>query len=102
MNIGKLQENKAVRWFGFLFGLVLINLIIFGLYDTNKNPDDGHYSNWSQNKNIVFIAFERVTFGLGISMILLPMLLGHFKDITNFLSLYTLGVQCRDFHSPCI
>jgi peptidoglycan/LPS O-acetylase OafA/YrhL len=93
--IGKLQENKVIRRVTFLFGLVLINFILFSLYEIVKNPEGGHYSSWSQNKNIAFIAFERVAFGLGISMILLPMLLGHFKGITKFLCLYPWSLMSR-------
>jgi peptidoglycan/LPS O-acetylase OafA/YrhL len=94
--IGKLQENKTVRWLTFFFGLVLINTLIFSQYDAYKDSGpDSSFHNWSEHQNIAFIAFERVTFGLGLSMVFLPMLLGHFRGIAWFLSLYPWSVLAR-------
>ena len=42
-----------------------------------------------------FIAFERFIFGLGISLIFLPLLLGHFSIVSDFLSIYPFSVLSR-------
>ena len=87
--IAKSQENAYVRGFTFLCGLALINIMIFLPYDLYKDPgDDFEFDNWSQTANETFIAFERFAYGLGLSMIFLPMLLGHFRLFSGFLSLY--------------
>jgi peptidoglycan/LPS O-acetylase OafA/YrhL len=105
VTIGKLQEKKTVRWITFFLGLGLINALIFSEYDIVKHPGPNNstkfpfsvynFHHWSENQNIAFIAFERVTFGLGLSMILLPILLGHFKEIAGFLSLYPWSVLAK-------
>jgi peptidoglycan/LPS O-acetylase OafA/YrhL len=93
--IGKMQENKTIRWLTFFIGLGLINTLIFCLYDAYKDRGSGNYPNWTEHDNIAFIAFERFTYSIGISMVLLPMLLGHFKGIASFLSLYPWSVMAR-------
>ena len=87
--IAKSQEIFYIRGFTFLFGLALVNIMIFVPYDLYKDPGiELEFDNWSQTTNESFIAFERFIYGLGLSMIFLPMLLGHFRLFSGFLSLY--------------
>lgn len=94
--IAKMQEVWHIRIVSFLLGLGLINLLIFSQYSNYKYPGENfQYGSWSRNEDYAFIAFERVVFGIGLSLLFLPMLLGHFKPITAFLSLYPWSILAR-------
>ena len=96
LTIAKLQENWYVRASTFLCGLILVNVMIFVLYDTYKYPGERYeYNSWSHAQNYAYIAMERTVFGLGLSCMFLPMLLGHFRPLTRFLSLYPWSVLAR-------
>lgn len=85
--IAKALKNVFVRCGMFFFGLALINILIFSQYDTYHHPgDDYTYHHWSKKANYAFYALERTTYGLGISFIFLPLLLGYFKPLADFLS----------------
>ena len=87
--IAKLQENKFIRLGSMIFGWILINIMIFSLYDTYQYPGKNYdFPHWSKASNYTFIALQRFIYGLGLSMIFLPLLLGHFKTISSFLSIY--------------
>lgn len=87
--ISRCLSNTYIRYFIFSFGLSLLNVLIFVQYDTYKHPgDDLKYRHWSKHSNYTFIALERFAYGLALSMILLPCLLGFFKFINWFMSLY--------------
>jgi peptidoglycan/LPS O-acetylase OafA/YrhL len=45
------------------------------------------WTNWSLTDNVLFIGFSRFFWGVGLSLILLPMLLGYIPLATWFLSL---------------
>ncbi|CAG9323408.1 unnamed protein product [Blepharisma stoltei] len=86
--IGKKLENKPIRFFIGLLGLALINIIIFVQYDSTKHP--GPYMNfphWTHEQNEAYVAFSRFVFGLGLTLLFLPALLGHFTWMAGFLSL---------------
>mmetsp|Transcript_9249 Transcript_9249/g.9231 ORF Transcript_9249/g.9231 Transcript_9249/m.9231 type:complete len:157 (+) Transcript_9249:1244-1714(+) len=81
--VAKKFENIYFRYIACFIGLALININIFVLYDTFKHPGKGlTYPHWTDSENVAFIAFNKVTFGLGITLVLLPALLGHFNWIT--------------------
>ena len=71
----------------------MVNFLFFSVYDTSRHYKDSAYPYWSQIENTLYIAFERFLFGLGISLIFLPLLLGHFTIISNFLSLYPWSIM---------
>ena len=94
--IAKAQEIWYVRFITFFLGVSLINILVFSQYDLYKHPGSkSQYDYWSNNSKYAFIALERTVYGLGISMIFLPMLLGYFKPITAFLSLYPWSILAR-------
>ena len=63
--------------------------MIFSLYDTYKYPGENYdFPHWTKASNYVFIALQRFVYGIGLSMLLLPILLGYFKRLSCFLSLY--------------
>ena len=94
--IGKLQEVWYVRILTFGTGLAVVNVMIFALYNTNEYPgENGEYHSWSHTQNYAYIALERTAYGAGLSMLFLPMLLGHFKPIVAFLSLYFWSILAR-------
>lgn len=94
--IAKSQEKWYIRVITFIVGLALLNVLIFSQYDNYKHPGSGlEYHHWSRTDNIAFIALERLVYGLAMSCIFLPMVLGHFKPITAFLSLYPFSLLAR-------
>ena len=94
--IARLQEVWYVRVVSFVLGLGLINILIYSQLSTIQYPGDyNQYDSWSKNQNYAFIAFERPVYGLGLSLMILPMLLGHFKCISRVLSLYLWSVLAR-------
>ena len=94
--IVKSQENLYIRIFTFLFGLILINTIIFTRYPIyNYLKDSYEDPYWNETQNAIFLAFDRATFGLGISLIFLPMLLGYFPIISAILSWYPWSVLSK-------
>jgi peptidoglycan/LPS O-acetylase OafA/YrhL len=84
--IGKLINNVIGAWVSFVIGLFLITLLIFVQYDVWKHGDLT-FTYWSRAQNIQFIAWNRLTYGFGMSCLMLPILLGHIKPAEWFLSL---------------
>ena len=94
--IAKLHEVWYIRVISFAVGLSLITILIFSQLSTIKYPGDySEYNSWSNAQNYVFIAFERPVYGLGLSMMILPMLLGHFRPLIRALSIYPWSVLAR-------
>ena len=94
--LGKIQENIYWRISVFITGLLLVNVIFFATYDLHSHPgNDESYLYWSSLGNIFYIGFENTTFALGISLMLLPLLLGHFQLISNFMSLYIWNILAK-------
>ena len=96
LSIAKLQEIWYARMITFALGLAVVNVMIFALYNTNKYPGENfEYHSWTHTQNYAYIAMERTAYGLGLSLVFLPMLLGHFKPICKFLSLYPWSILAR-------
>ena len=94
--IAKTQENKCIRIYTFIAGLVLLNIIFFATYDLHHYPgEDMSYNHWSFIGNLFYVAFENIIFTLGVTLVLLPLLLGHFQPIINFMSLYFWNVLAK-------
>ena len=91
-----IQKKWYFRVAGFILGLSVINLLVFSPESSNKETGpDNNATYWSDTQNYIYIAFERFSFGLGLSLVLLPLLLGYFKPITKLLSLYYWTVLSR-------
>ncbi|CAG9332898.1 unnamed protein product [Blepharisma stoltei] len=85
--IGNKLEDPLIRYvFGFI-GLSLISILVWVQYDTLEYPGTlMEYSHWSHSQNEAFVTLCRPLFGLGLTLLLLPSLLGHFNFITWVLS----------------
>lgn len=85
--VGQKFEDTKIRYILAFFGIALINVNLFVPFDTYKNPGDFFsYPNWTHDENVAYIAFNKVTYGLGLTLVLLPALLGHFPWMTWILS----------------
>lgn len=94
--IGNAMKNIIIRSISMLFGLILINLLIFSQFNTYKHPGENqNYNHWSDTDNYAFIALERFLYGAGITLIFLPLLLGYFKPVIWFLSFPTFSFFSR-------
>jgi peptidoglycan/LPS O-acetylase OafA/YrhL len=83
----KTLENRYTRVIAFALGVALINILIFFQYDLYSNPGANYeYEEWTKTENYTFIALERIGFGLGVTFILLPLLLGYFSGIVAFMA----------------
>ncbi|OMJ91780.1 hypothetical protein SteCoe_5560 [Stentor coeruleus] len=96
LKFAQLFENTIFRYFCFIFGLVLLNLIMYFAFELYENPgSDNHYIHWTSTGNIIFLTFERITASLGIWLILTPMLLGYFRLFSSLMSLYPFVIFAR-------
>ena len=93
--IVKLLEVRYIRVCSFILGLILMNGVLYFQYLTYKNPGSGKYESWTNTQNYTFIALEKLVFGLGLSFIFLPMLLGYFKPIAEILGSYPFSVLSK-------
>ena len=94
--IGKPLDNIIVRYTTFFIGLSIINFLIFIQYDLYKHPgSEMKYHEWNNNVRYSFIALQRVVYSLGLSMVLMPMLLGYMRIVSNFLGAYIWSVMAR-------
>ena len=84
--LGNLLENRYIRYSGYLLGLFLINFFIFIQFTAYRDVDHG-FTSWTHAENVLFYTFERVCWGVGVSLLFLPMLMGHWKVGTWVLSL---------------
>ena len=85
--ICKTLEKWYARYASFIVGNALLVVLLYGQYDVYIYPwENDEDEGWARFRIDIFIAFERVTYGIGMSLIFLPMLLGFFKPITRFLS----------------
>lgn len=84
--IGNCFANKYFRYAGYCLGLFLINFFIFIQYNAYKDVDNG-WTSWSRSETSAFYGLSRPCWAVGISLLFLPMLLGHWKLATWFLSL---------------
>ena len=84
--LGNLLENRYIRYAGYLLGLFFINFFIFIQFTAYRDVDNG-WTSWTRGEIAAFYGFSRPCWGLGISLLFLPMLLGHWKLVAWFLSL---------------
>ena len=94
--IAMMQDVWYIRTVFFGIGLGLINFIIFSQYSFYKDPGENYqFENWSDTEYYAFIAFERVIYGLGLSFLLLPVVLGHFQLVTDLLSFSAFNILSK-------
>ena len=94
--IGKLLDNFIIRYVIFFIGFCIINFLIFIQYDLYKHPgSEMKYHEWSNNQRYSFIALQRFFYSLGLSMVLMPMLLGYMRIVSNFLGAYIWSIMAR-------
>ncbi|OMJ91130.1 hypothetical protein SteCoe_6394 [Stentor coeruleus] len=87
--IVKSCENAFFRYSVFLIGWGIVNVFIFTEFNTFNKPGSSYdFSYWTGNENAIYMTFNRFGFGLGLSMVLLPLLLGYFRPISQFMLLY--------------
>ena len=88
LSVVKLQEICQWRLLGMVAGIgLLIVMVCCELHFANNPGENFEYDVWTDSQRHIFMAFERVLLGLGFSLILLPVLLGHFRILRGFLSL---------------
>lgn len=75
-----------MRYITIVLGLALINFVIWIAYDAYRYVDDLEFNNWSQTENTLYISLSRFGFALGLSMIMMPLLFGHFRVLIEFMS----------------
>ena len=79
-------KNMVVRLMSLTVGLFLVSFFVFYQYDTNHHPgSDMKYNRWGDDSNVAFYTFMRVGFILGLTMFILPVLLGYLKPVAIFL-----------------
>ena len=83
----KINNYRTIRIIMYLIGVGLILLMIFVHYPIMNYPDD-----FSQTFNVMFLTFSRTIFVIGMTLFLLPALMGHNRPTAWFLSL--------DFFTP--
>lgn len=87
--IVKCFENTYFRYIIFLLGWGIINVFIFTEFNTFNKPGQNYYfTHWSDSENNIYMTFNRFGFGLGLSLLLMPLLLGYFKPLANFMLYY--------------
>jgi hypothetical protein len=85
--IANSMNNVYIRYTTFFLGLALINTFIWAQYDVYAHPGPYYkYDEWTDSGNAAFIAFERFGFGLGVTCILGPLLLGHLTWVVAFMT----------------
>ena len=84
--IGGFWENKYVRYIGATIGFVLnVLLIIYIFKSYRKLRTDDDYSDTGEDMYYLYLGFRRPLFAIGVSLIIMPALLGHFDYLRMFL-----------------
>lgn len=78
----KVHESRALRMLLYFIGSVLFFGMIFIFYPINNHPE-----NFGDFFNVMFLTFSRAILITGMSMILLPAMMGHCWAVRSFLSL---------------
>ena len=96
LSVAEVYNSLAARIISFLLGLLGLGLLISVSYDVYDNPGrDDSYSHWAKSDHYLFLTLEKVVFGLSLSLLLLPVALGHFRPIGQIMSSYPFIVLGR-------
>lgn len=84
-SILKLFHSRYVRYLFYLIGLGLISFMIFMEYPAYSSAakSESLEDDWNQSSRSAFMAFNRSGFVLGVSLIVLPLLMGYNKAVGN-------------------
>jgi peptidoglycan/LPS O-acetylase OafA/YrhL len=96
LGIAEVYQNLTVRIFSFCLGLCGLSFLVFVTFDIYDNPGpDDRYTHWEKIDHHLFLTFEKVIFGASLSLIMLPVALGHFPIIGSIMSSYPFIVLGR-------
>ena len=77
-----IDESKGTRWIMYILGAIIWWGLLIAGQVINKDPD--HYSMFF---NMLFLAFSRTLFVLSMSLMIMPLLMGHATYARKLLSL---------------
>lgn len=77
-----IDKTKWFRFFLYIGGMAIMATFVFTFYSINRYPDD-----FGLAFNILYLTFSRGLFILGLTMVLMPVLMGHGSVIRNVMSL---------------
>jgi peptidoglycan/LPS O-acetylase OafA/YrhL len=91
--VAKLFKFRPFRYLSYLLGLFLMNYLIFiqveayhDFYESIENGSPEPEDYWSQDERNIFYALSRIGFATGLSLVLVPILMGYNKLACGFLS----------------
>lgn len=79
-----ITKNTVARYVGFVVGVGLITFVVFIQHSAYADIKNG-FESWTTGENVMFLGFEKILYGFGISAVLMPSLLGKFPYLTDFL-----------------
>jgi len=77
----KINQNMIIRIIMYVVGSIIFLTMIFIFYWINNYPDS-----FSKGFNISFLTFSKGLFIVGMNLVLLPVLMGHFSLMRNILA----------------
>ncbi|CAG9316184.1 unnamed protein product [Blepharisma stoltei] len=77
----KIKKNKWIRYILYFFGAFLMNFYIWIQYDAFQDMEK-----WSRVQNSLYLSTNRIAWGLSLTLVMLPILLGHNKAVSSILS----------------
>ena len=77
----KINESKIIRIIMYVSGTIIFWSLIFIFYWINNYPES-----FSKFFNIAFLTFSKGIFVIGMNLVLLPVLMGHFSLMRGFLA----------------
>ena len=78
-------QDKVVRWTMFAFGLALVTFVIFIQTSAYASYKDG-WNSWESWESAIFLGSDHILFSLGLTLMMLPILLGRFWFLRRLLS----------------
>lgn len=87
LKIAGLFEKFWCRVGLFLAGLGCFSFLIFIQYTAYRYPGDNfEFSSWSRSENVAWLSLNRLFLGFSLTLMFLPLVLGYFSFIGQFLS----------------
>jgi peptidoglycan/LPS O-acetylase OafA/YrhL len=88
--------NVYFRYGAFLLGFAIFNVFVFVQYDSFTHPGPKYdYEEWTDAANVAYIALEKFGISLGLTLMFLPLLLGHFTWIIAFMAFPVWNIFAR-------
>lgn len=79
--VKKIKFNKIFRYSMYCFGLFLMNLYIWIQYDAFQDMNK-----WTTGSNALYLSTCRIAWGVSLTCVFLPILLGHNQFLVSILS----------------